>query len=264
MEYLRHWEWSVHKYTDKITKNGKTTYIYPDDSSAKKSGGSNILDEYQDKFNDIVVNLIDSGEDTRSFIENTISETGVKGISDKDLNTVVGIIDKMMNGGELSSGDYITAGSLKLKYGKKLDTIIDALAAKKITKESKIIENESPKLSSTSSTKPVSVKVEQTKQSDNKTTSVIYANEPKYMPTSRTYYDKMTTPADIIKDDIKRQVQDTVADVKNKATNFNDAVIKPSINKGKQFCNTVAEEASHIGENIVESGKSWLKEHKWW
>lgn len=92
----------------------------------------------------------------------------------------------------------------------------------------------------------------------------IYTDERKYLPTSERYYDKMTTMTDIIKDDMKDWAKDLKTDIKNAGNTLSDLIAKPSLERGKQFCNNFAKETAHLGNAITNKGKEWLNKHKWW
>lgn len=239
--------WNIHKYTDKITKNGKTTYVYPEDNKS-----SNPLSEYEDKFNDIVKNLQDSGEDTKTFIQTVIGETGVTGISNKDLNNVVEIVDKMLSGGELSAGDYLTATTLKLKYGKDLDKIIDALASKTTNKQESVAEYQTSDqtVSKTETKKQIST------QSTTKTNTTNNKTDYSYVKPSKPVGNFVTTSDVIIKD-----IKNTASAITTKAR----TVSSNAVEKGKQVYNNISEKTqiavskiSDVKNETVEKGKEWL------
>lgn len=204
--------WNNHKYTDKITKNGKTRYMY--DQKTDYSGQlkskleelglpESVISEIEDFYNYIDAENIQSTDQLKEFLQKAVDNSGAKFIESSDVDKLFTVAEKITKGNELTKNDYLDIAELSAKINiKDFTKIKNALKSESEQKQNEKDKAYLRRVMEANRGKPA---------------KVTYINGSRYLRTDKVsfgkkVYQKLKTGAE--------KVSDITTDLKIKGVNF--------------------------------------------
>lgn len=208
--------WNNHKYTDKITKNGKTRYVYDqktDYSGQLKSKLEELglpkavvdqVDEYASSIDDFYKYIeeedIQSVDQLKDVLKKAIKNSGAKHIEPSDVDRLFNVAEKVAKGDKLTKNDYFDIAEVGAKANAKdLSKIGDSIKYESSAKQTRAAIDQAI---AANKGKPV---------------KVIYLHEKKYLPTDKATFGKKVYWK--LKDGAEK-VSDFTTDMKVKGIQF--------------------------------------------
>lgn len=189
--------WNNHKYTNKITKNGKTRYVYEEKiNEGRAVAKSEIASQMRKDLDELglpesvinkVIDYTSSIEDFYAYMEaeniqtvdqlktvlkKAVKNSGAKYMEASDVDKLFDIAEKVSNGDKLTKNDYLDIAEISTKTN-----------AKDLTKIGDSIKNETRKNQPTTVDKAIN-------QMNGKPMKVVYANKPSVLPTEKATFGK--------------------------------------------------------------------------
>ena len=190
--------WNNHKYTDKITKNGKTRYVYEQKTNEGRKVDKTELseqmrkdmeelglpksvidkvDEYTSSIEDFYSYMegenIQSVDQLKTVFKDVITRSGSKYIESSDVDRLFNVAKKFADGNKLTKNDYLDIAEVSAKVN-----------VKDLTKIGEQFKNEA-------SIKKTRANIDQAiAKNKGKPVKVIYSTQPSHLPTDKVTFGK--------------------------------------------------------------------------